>query len=103
MGKPSHLNQTLAEPEKPFSVHQDAQWLAGEGAGSWFHLSAESRGYRINRYSPSGIIECTGHFDFRKVDDFSLAIPYQFTHLSHCNQVQIKQNDRILTAVRTGD
>jgi hypothetical protein len=46
-----NLNKTLTAPSLPKNLSNKAQWLAGEGAGSWFEINEldEALSYRIIR------------------------------------------------------
>lgn len=78
------------------------QWLAGEGAGSWFNLRIEDSQFRIIRYSPEGNIECSGIFAI-KSGNWNPELEYNFTHLSHCQQVKIIQHNQTIIFERISD
>lgn len=54
------LIATLPVPERHPKIPENAQWLSGEGAGSWFFFDIEDALLKVTRYSPQGVIECTG-------------------------------------------
>jgi hypothetical protein len=56
------LNSTLPQPEKHPDVPENAQWLAGEGAGSWFHIVPLNSGIAVTTYSPAGLREFSESF-----------------------------------------
>lgn len=90
------LKQTLPEPQRPIFLPKQAQWLAGEGAGSWFLIEyiKDKQLYEITRLSPKGKVECRGQFrivNTRQHLDFKT--DYQFVHLSHCAVVHIEQKE----------
>ncbi len=85
------LNNTLSAPAWPDNIPVDAQWLSGEGAGSWFSIEQHKDNYIITRYSPEGKIECKGIFDKERNSKFLLGHKYEFTYVSHCNMVTIYQ------------
>ncbi len=96
------LKATLPSPTKPNNIPEKSQWLAGEGAGSWFFIENKNDFFLISRFSPTGDIECSGKFklidgelDFRK--------EYSFEHISHCQQVRIKQATAILLFERINE
>ncbi len=91
----NELNTTLPAPKRPPNLPNDAQWLAGEGAGSWFHLSIDQGGFIINRYSDKGKLECSGKFQLVKEKGFSEKKPFEFIHLSHCQSVRIRQGGKV--------
>ena len=82
------------QPKKPLHIPENVQWLAGEGAGSWFNIQAKGVLYEITRYSPEGKVECQSVF--KPESNFNINLPYEFTHISHCKSVQIIQNEKVL-------
>lgn len=94
MQNPDLLKQTLPEPKRPDFLPKSAQWLAGEGAGSWFFIEkteGETQ-YEITRFSPKGKIECQGLFKIENLNqNLDLKSTYKFIHLSHCATVHIEQ------------
>ena len=84
------LSRTLTAPKLPNNLNGSVQWLAGEGAGSWFDISLEERHYRINRYSGVGVLECTNLF--KTSEDFNLHTQYTITYPSHCTKVTVVQS-----------
>ncbi|MCF8454132.1 MAG: hypothetical protein K9G42_13070 [Pedobacter sp.] len=91
-----HLYTTLDAPAKTESIPENSQWLAGEGAGSWFYIEPKAMDYRITRYSSEGKIECSGLFNTESETDFNINTPFEFVHLSHCKSVTIRQIDQVL-------
>ena len=99
---PSKPTPVLAPPKRPSMLPENAQWLAGVGAGSWFVLAKEtgttSNTVRITRYSPQGVEECTGLFTsdtpFDEGQDFLIHYP------SHCAIVTVYQYDKLITFQR---
>lgn len=89
-----NLHSTLGEPKKVENIPSNSQWLAGEGAGSWFSIEITVPYYKITRYSPEGKIECSGIFSVSNQVEFNINLPYQVTHLSHCQFVTILQDKR---------
>lgn len=87
---------TLPEPSRPEIIPSKSQWLAGEVAGSWFHLEKVENEYRISRYSPEGAVECSGVFSCKTNQVFKADESFQFIHLSHCSKVSILQKDQVL-------
>lgn len=98
-----NLNQTLPEPKRPNFLPLGAQWLAGEGAGSWFLIENTEKYhvFEITRFSPKGKIECQGLFEIENSDkSLKLDEPYNFVHLSHCAFVHIEQYNKTFKLVR---
>lgn len=46
------LKATLPNPERHPKIPENAQWLSGEGAGSWFVFDVENKLLKVSRYSP---------------------------------------------------
>lgn len=89
----SKLKGTLGEPERPTEILQTAQWLAGEGAGSWFTISQlKNEKYAVSRFAPDGKLECEGEFAISNNQPLDLNEIYRFDYLSHCGKVTIVQN-----------
>ena len=84
---------SYSPPDRLNSIPQEAQWLGGIGAGSWFILIKDSNKYRIKRYSPKGILECEGIFNIND-SSFNIKESYVFTYLSHCSLCTVIQNNK---------
>ncbi len=82
-------------------IEKGSQWLDGEGAGAWFHLSKpeeENLGekeFRIKRYSEEGELECDRVFTVKNQALFYIEKPYKFTHISHCEKCSVIQNGKV--------
>lgn len=85
------LHYTLPAPAWPDHIPVDAQWLSGEGAGSWFSIEKHIKDYIITRYSPEGKVECRGIFQKEGNNKFLPSHKYEFTYISHCSMVTIYQ------------
>lgn len=88
------LTATLPQPEKHRGIPEDAQWLSGEGAGSWFAFAVEKTLLKVSRYSPKGVLECTGLYEnqdaqeiLRNAQSFAVVYP------SNCRVVSLNVND----------
>ncbi|MGE0560359.1 MAG: DUF6695 family protein [Flavobacteriales bacterium] len=88
------VKNTMVAPGKPNDLPKNAQWLAGEGAGSWFCIKSTSilNTFSISRFSSEGKLECNGKFSCGTSSNFNINQPYVFTHLSHCKTVNIIQS-----------
>lgn len=97
----SFLTSTLRSPDKHEAIPKTAQWLSGEGCGSWFDIKTQSNHhYLISRYSPDGDLECQGIFRIINNQAFDIRSAFQFVHLSHCQKVNIQQDDRLIQFIR---
>ena len=96
------INGLISAPELPLAVPEAAQWLAGQGAGSWFDISKNKIHdlYNISRFTPSGEIEFVGDFKIKDAKEFSINCPYVFTYLSHYKSCNILQHGVIITFIR---
>ena len=94
------LKSTLQEPVRSLQIPKSAQWLSGEGAGSWFHIVSKDEYFEVVRYSPEGKIECSGIFQNISNDKLNLQIRHQFIHLSHCKEVRIEQGGNVFILKR---
>lgn len=83
---------TLPQPARPNLVPEHAQWLSGEGAGSWFTVDEFFGDFLVHRFSPSGQVEFGGVYETET--KINLDNPYQVVHLSHFQKVSIQQNGR---------
>ncbi|HAF28351.1 MAG TPA: hypothetical protein DCG75_04810 [Bacteroidales bacterium] len=87
------LKSTLQAPEKHSKIPHNAQWLSGEGAGSWFAFEAKDELLLVNRFAPDGTLECSGTFGKEKnlnhlYDGFTITYP------SNCKQVTLRHNTK---------
>lgn len=80
----------------PNHLPKECQWLAGEGAGSWFLLELLEASFQVTRFSPNGAIECQGIFEITNRIPFDIKIGYKFTYLSHCNKISLLQNGQTI-------
>lgn len=88
---PIELHTTLPEPKRLNHIPAHAQWLSGEGAGSWFLLERNRDDFLITRFSSHGKVECRGIFNCEGEKTFNLDRKYEFTHISHCSKCTIVQ------------
>ena len=90
------LRSTLRAPPRNSRIPENAQWLGGEGAGSWFDFEIQNSQFLVTRYSPDGVVECTGlfknHYNQGSIPDNS----FQITHPSNCKVVSLAYKDRKL-------
>ena len=87
------LTATLPPPLRHPSIPENAQWLAGEGAGSWFAFEIENHLLKVIRYSVNGVIECAGLFEntdaikiLKNKKSFTVAYP------SNCKTISLSLN-----------
>ena len=77
--------------QRPKNISKKAQLIKGIGASSWFTIATEKEGYRIERFSEEGELECSKLFE-SEPDTFNIKLAYEFTYLSHCKECTIRQN-----------
>lgn len=94
------LKSLLPQPVRHADIPENAQWLSGEGAGSWFNIKPDKGKYLISRYNQDGVLECEGKFELSKNSIFNKNLPFQFIHLSTCNKNKIQQNNKVIEFTR---
>lgn len=90
-----HITKSvILAPKRVEPIPNNAQWLSGEGAGSWFCIqpTLTPNTFTISRFSPDGKLECEGNFKYESNENFNINQTYIFTHLSHCKTVNIVQS-----------
>ena len=95
------LKTTLAQPERAPGIPDEAQWLSGEGCGSWFQIEAYEKEYQITRYNKEAEIEFRALFHLSGGASFDINKAYQFDYLSHYNKVCIVQNKQSFEFCKT--
>jgi hypothetical protein len=95
------LKNTLPQPPKNSNIPENAKWLSGEGAGSWFSISVQSGTYQISRFNPDGELECKSDFTISEKHNFNINNHFVIDHLSHCQKVVVIQNDAKIEFIRT--
>lgn len=90
----NRLPPILPAPELPDNLPTQAKWLAGEGAGSWFVILEEDMQFRVQRYSPKGMLECSGVFN--SDNELNLNEEYKVTYPSHCAKVTLIQYGKLI-------
>jgi hypothetical protein len=89
------LSKILDTPSRPVNLPKNAQWLAGQGAGSWFYIQNSGdvkHHFKIFRYSPKGTLECDRIY--KAIMPLDISKPYLFSYLSHCALCTIIQNNK---------
>jgi len=83
------------------NIPENAKWLSGEGAGSWFHIEKrDDANFLVSRYSPEGAVECNSVFINTSGYDFDPLLPFEVGYMSHCAQVTIVQEGQKITLKR---
>jgi len=91
------LKTTKPAPERKAGIPEKAQWLAGEGAGSWFCLEKGKGNYiRVVRYAPEGVVECDALFEAVNNARLDPDTKYIITYNCDCRLVTIQQNGSII-------
>ncbi len=87
----------ILEAKKPLVIPNTSQWLAGQGAGSWFNIKSteiESQ-YNISRFDPLGNLEFDAIFTKQNDMEFCIDCPFAFTYLSHYKACHIIQHGEV--------
>jgi hypothetical protein len=90
------LRSTLEPPARNNKIPENAQWLGGEGAGSWFDLKAQNRQLMVTRYSPDGKVECTGLYKNQNNQGILPDNSFRVTYPSNCKVISLASNDRLI-------
>lgn len=94
------LKSTLSEPVRANNIPTDAQWLSGEGVGSWFAFSFEGSFLNVTRYSSLGEIECSDVFKNSLGDIIVGSTNLKITYPSNCQIVTFLYNDDVVSFER---
>jgi len=84
------LYSTLKAPAGNGTIPENAQWLSGEGAGSWYVVEAQNSLLKVSRYSPEGKLECSHHYKNSKAQVTSPDNSFRITYPSNCNVVSFE-------------
>lgn len=87
------LHSTLYPPEKHPKIPENAQWLSGEGAGSWFVFNVKDQLLHVKRFAPDGKLECAGIYennDKRKL----INKDFKIIHPSNCKVIHLTDGER---------
>jgi len=95
------LYSTLKPPARNGTIPANAQWLSGEGAGSWFVVEAQNSLLKVTRYSPEGNLECSHHYKNRMGQPSSPDNSFEITYPSNCSIVSFNSSDTRLQFDRT--
>ena len=87
------LNSTLPIPPRNGKIPENAQWLSGEGAGSWFDFKVQNSHLKVTRYSPEGVIECIGLYETPDTHGLLPDHTFQITYPSNCKVVSLTKKD----------
>ena len=99
----SVLRNTLPMPLKHPEIPDNARWISGEGAGSWFVIDKADSRFFVSRFCPSGNIECQGHFLTDKEGLPDINRPFEVVHLSHCKRIKVQQNNQTISLFRVNN
>ncbi|MDT8402298.1 MAG: DUF6695 family protein [Bacteroidales bacterium] len=93
----TELISTLPPPGRHPSIPENAQWLSGEGAGSWFDFKFEKDGLKVTRFAPDGTIECSGYYKGSVIKMQEIGDSYIVDYPSNCLEVKLRYGDGQLT------
>jgi len=93
----------ILESNKPTNIPINSQWLAGQGAGSWFNIESTDieNQYHISRFDKEGNLEFKAEFKKQTDTHFCIDYLYEFTYLSHYKVCHIIQHGMIFKFVNT--
>ena len=91
------LKSNLLQPERNSNIPSRAQWLSGEGAGSWFYLEIENKVLKSTRYSSEGIIEWISFYKTTKNKTEILNSKFEITYPSNCKIMSVFSNEKVIS------
>ena len=94
------IKKTLKQPVRNPNIPANAQWLGGEGAGSWFGFKFAKSLLKVTRYSPEGVIECFGLFKNSTGENIIYDQKFLVTYPSNCKVITLTQANRNLMFMR---
>jgi hypothetical protein len=92
----SELISTLPRPARHPAIPENAQWLSGEGAGSWFAFEFEGTFPKVTRFSPDGTIECIGKYEGPAEVLQEMKNSIVLDYLSNCKEINLRINGKRL-------
>lgn len=93
----STLSGTLPAPNRDRSIPDEAQWLGGEGVGSWFAFEFSGPFLLSRRYSTTGTIECEGYFKPVHESGFDPSGHFQIAYPSNCRIITITDGKQLFS------
>lgn len=90
-----HQLSTLPKPIHPENIPQNAFWLSGEGAGSWYVLSKNNSILILQKYSPCGEFESESFF--RDEIDHEDMNAWHITYPSDCRILTLSNGIKTLS------
>lgn len=88
------IKATLPKPERAPSIPTSAQWLSGEGAGSWYDIIKNNDNFKVYRYSPIAETECLGDFQYFGSDELPKLYELKFTYPSNCAEISLSNSSK---------
>ncbi len=92
--KPPEAGNGQANRPSPSTIPSNAQWLDGEGAGSWFSIRRKGADFEISRFNPSGQLEFKDQYKLLTNQQFDPNQNFQMKHLSHYRKVKLSQGGK---------
>jgi len=71
------LHSTLFAPVKHKNIPASAQWLGGEGSGSWYHIEIDNDKIKTTSFTPEGRIEWAAIY--KNKENFCLTKKHDYT------------------------
>lgn len=96
------LGTTLPAPARHKKIPANAQWLSGEGAGSWFVAEPVQNQLKVTRYSPQGNVECSGIYKHPKIS-LDKNHPFSIKHPTDCKTLSLQVAGSVFRFRRIGN
>ena len=97
----SELESTLPQPQRHPDIPENAQWLSGEGAGSWFVLEFQKYLLKVTRFAFDGTVECSGLYEETNGYNIDPHDSFRVDYPSNCKEVILKNSDANILFERT--
>lgn len=85
----------LLPPSKHANIPNRAQWLSGEGSGSWYYIKNKFNQIEVDRYAPNGSSECLGMFEYQGQQKLPPLELLQITYPSNCAEVSLITDNQL--------
>jgi len=90
------FRSTLPAPGRELKIPESAQWLSGEGAGSWYHLEYSRQLTTVSRYSPDGLIESVWQFEPLPTESLPQSKMLTITYPTDARGISLKNGKGII-------
>ncbi len=93
--KPQYVNtdKVLPAPVRAADLPDTAQWLSGEGAGSWYYIEClTQKKFKVSRFDEEGLLEFADIYELADDSVFDEDKHFQISYPSHFQVITLLQN-----------